>query len=64
MTLAYIDLALCLIATICLAAAYLVHEERPQEPEAEPLPPYYANYFEPLFSQEKLDEMARERWQD
>ncbi len=62
MTLAYIDLALCALALICLGAAYLVREERPQEPE--PLPPYYANYFEPLFSQEELDELERSKWQD
>ncbi len=64
MTLAYIDLALCFIATICLGAAYLVRDERPKVPEAEPLPPEYARYYEPLFSQETLDELARERWQD
>ena len=64
MTLAYIDLALCLIATICLGAAYLVREERPQEPPDETLPPYYANYFEPLFSEETLDEIEHSKWQD
>ncbi len=63
MTLAYIDLALCFIVIVCLGAAYLVREERPKKPEDDPLPPYYANYFEPLFSQEELDELARERWQ-
>ncbi len=64
MILAILEFTLLFVAVVCLGAALIRYDERPRKDTPPPLPPECAKYFDPLFSQETLDELERDRWQD